>query len=738
MRLRITRRRYAFLVFLIAALAFCVRLESWSLVFRGGEVRLLPDVDPLYHVLQAERILANAPGAPWFDPAMDFPFGAAPIWPPLFDAVVAGLAFARSGADVTRDEIAATGAVLTPLLGALTVLAVAGIARIVAGRPAAVAAAILFAVLPIHVEFTHVGRVDQHAAEILIYCFATLALLQVARRGSRMWLWLLVAAQVLAFWNWQGSALLVALLLTSVSVEYIASRDRAVTHEIMRPLGVATGAAAVVLALTILIVAAPGTLTTLRLTGLTGFQVLTLLTASVYCAVAVFLDRKLRPAGRGRRLAVTAVAAALSAAAAICVPGARAAVIHGFTALAGANFWYESIPEFDPLLFAGYVPLRDEVRALALRFGPLVLAPIAALLVLAWGRLRPRRLELALIAATVLLIPYVLMFYRNRFAGYATPALAIAGAILVAALSSIASRGLRYASMLAFFAAVLLHAVFHLWSTAPNTPLTEAEIAAIRWVGAQHAEVNPAVLATWSDGHAVQYYAGRPVMATSFGTDLGWRGLRDEAQFLFAMSEESADEVLQRRRVGTILLRNPVEEMTSLAALAPGAAPAPRLVRSWREGYSIEMPSSAFGTVASRLYFDEQNGAWSRSRQALSRFRLVLETVRTSPGELIHDDSLKVFGVVEGARVHVHTRYAALPIAARIPVVTNTGRRFWWQTSAVTDERGLALLRVPYATGANGASTAGTLEITDGARVLAVRVDESAAANGGDLVADLR
>ena len=63
---------------LVVAAALAVRLLPWAEVYGGDRVRLTGDSDAHYHVLRAERLLTHAPGAPWRDPTMNWPYGAVP------------------------------------------------------------------------------------------------------------------------------------------------------------------------------------------------------------------------------------------------------------------------------------------------------------------------------------------------------------------------------------------------------------------------------------------------------------------------------------------------------------------------------------------------------------------------------------------------------------------------------------------------------------------------------------
>jgi Archaeal glycosylation protein B long peripheral domain len=56
-----------------------------------------------------------------------------------------------------------------------------------------------------------------------------------------------------------------------------------------------------------------------------------------------------------------------------------------------------------------------------------------------------------------------------------------------------------------------------------------------------------------------------------------------------------------------------------------------------------------------------------------------------------------------------------------------------WRTSAIADADGLARLRLPYATGVNGAVHASTWRLTDGRSAGEVALDEQAVLLGGSL-----
>src|SRR5512147_859319 len=74
---------------LVTADGRAVRLLPWARVFTADGVLLMADGDKYYHALRAERLAADWPHVPWFDPWMNYPDGAEIPWPPLLDQGIA-------------------------------------------------------------------------------------------------------------------------------------------------------------------------------------------------------------------------------------------------------------------------------------------------------------------------------------------------------------------------------------------------------------------------------------------------------------------------------------------------------------------------------------------------------------------------------------------------------------------------------------------------------------------------
>jgi dolichyl-diphosphooligosaccharide--protein glycosyltransferase len=331
----------------------------------------------------------------------------------------------------------------------------------------------------------------------------------------------------------------------------------------------------------------------------------------------------------------------------------------------------------------------------------------------------------ALLAATWLLVFLVFSLARRRFAMYLAPPLAlVAGAGLVHA-----ARRLRGAARAAapVVAAVLLALPAYGALTGPHAVKGVDELApALAWLRDEPRTANhEAVLADWDLGHLVRYFARRPVVVSPFGIDGGDGAMEDASRFYLAEDERTAEDLLRDRGVGYLVVQNP----PGVVYIAEGFVAAPEHVKLRSRSaqvFAFEGTPRFADLVLARLYF--LDGAATRRSPALGGFRLVYETPPTDPGPP-PVGAFRIYERVRGAIVRV----AAAPggvARARVEVVSNTGRRFTWATAAAGNERGFATFRVPYATGGNGAVSAGPCLVDVGAGTRAVEIPDDAVRSG--------
>ncbi len=758
-------RRWAGLA-LVVLVGLATRMVPWSMTFTAQGVRFRSDTDPYYHALRAQRIAANWPRVPWTDPSMNFPYGARIPWPPLFDFTIAALAKAAGATAADPERVARVAAWLALAIGVALLPLVAVLGERLLGGGLWLDAALLVALLPANVRFGAVGAADQHGAELLLSCGIFLAFVSSwkgrAAGPPRKWagpvtLGVLVA---LAFWNWLGSALYLLVLVAVVGLWHvIAPAADAAARGMCRALFVGGLVAAATLALSIALLAPPETLRQGGLNGLTGLHVAMCAVAAAFGGLLLAARRGEKPRSPSRRFVEAAAAAALALLPALAVPPLREGIAHGLAALSRGNAWYASISEYRPILFSGARSLAQDLRTVFWAFGLGLFAMPLALLPM-WRRWRqseadrPGLFFLFVWGAAFL----ALTLTELRFQLYLAIPLALWICVALRSLGDAAARrwpsraaALRVAVPVAGVLLVASPALPHDASGgyAEQLPGFESDLfPALQWLRRVPSldASRPSVMAEWAVGHAVQYFAGKPVIVTPFGTDLdeGVRtpehpsGLEDWAAFLFASNPEAAEAVLSRRGAGFVVLRSPKNEVISGYRFAtPATPPVADLSSDWLAGPSPSVRPEFFGLVASRLYFFD---GMSRddAGPSMGGYRLLYESPGAEwVGNLPPAHLYKIFGVVPGARISVRGAAPGGVVIASARIQTNQGRVFEWKTRSPVDAAGRATLRLPYATGANGLVQAGSYSVTDGVHGGMLDLDEKDVSGAAAMDIDL-
>jgi asparagine N-glycosylation enzyme membrane subunit Stt3 len=454
----------------------------------------------------------------------------------------------------------------------------------------------------------------------------------------------------------------------------------------------------------------------MALTGITGLQVVLTLLAASFGGILLFAARAYRRFGPWGRLGQVALAALLPAAIAlVALPAARDGIGHGLAALAATNPWYPQVLEFRPLLIPGPDSIPARTLGLLKEFG---IAPVLMVLAVPglarrWARRSGERAEvlLLLVLGGALL---ALALARIRFILY----LSVPIVLLSAAFASQARTPLSRRIPLIAFALMpgVLVAQAALGQAVVHSFVDEELIGALQWLRGRPPAAPEAesVLARWVWGHAVQYYARKPVLVSPFGTDAGREAMEDEAAFFFAQTAAEARAVLARRRIGFLLLDDPIFAAAHSLGFAPaGAAQAATVAYHWLDGERIEPTAAYRDLIAARLHsFDGLPQAGSEV-PALAGYRLLYESPPRKPIRWISEGRFKVFGVVPGATLAVAPVPPGTPVSVSVEVRTNQGRAFTWTASNQAGATGVAVLRVPYATGQNGAVTAGPALVSD-------------------------
>lgn len=713
----------------VVLLAAWARGQTWVTVFTAQGITFVGDTDPHYHLLRAQRILAQWPVAVWTDPNLNFPAGAEIFWPPLFDYAIALPAVLLYGKTATLAQLGSVAAILPAVLGVLGVLLVAAMGRVLLGSGPWWASAATVALLPSAVAYSAVGRPDQHVLEVLLLCLVLLTWF-LAWRAPKPFAWALGLGVVLAasFWNWQGSAFTLVVLCAFAALNHLLEPEGPRrSARVSGSLALGTAFAAVLLVVSIALWAFPGALGSLRLAGISGLSVLLCGAAASFAGLlrgAIHLRRG--PSTVPRRLAELTAAVALPLVAALVgVPGVTKGAQQGLLALFAGNEWYLSIQEFQPLVGSGDLPLRLELVRLVGLLG-LGIAFLLLGLVLAFRRWKAQPKErLALLFLLYWGGAFLLLsLLRFRFVLYLAPPLAVGAWFGIRELGA----GSRLSSRLALYvgsAGLLLGPAIALGGLSRLRPgIAPATQETLEWLRSQPAsEERPAVMAPWNLGHAVLYVAKRPVISSPFGTEGGEGAMEAAAAFYFAQSAQAAVRVLDQRQVGWVLLANPLDAMENTWSFAPAGSPkASHVSRDLWKGRRSEVSVQAFQLAASRLYYGD--GALTPGSPAFPKLRLLYESQGAPPSAPLNDRRLKLFGYVQGAVLEAIGGKPGATLTASTWLVTNQGRRFLWSTSTPLNAQGSGQLELPYASGLNGAVQASAWTITDGATESKLEVSE--------------
>jgi hypothetical protein len=281
-------------------------------------------------------------------------------------------------------------------------------------------------------------------------------------------------------------------------------------------------------------------------------------------------------------------------------------------------------------------------------------------------------------------------------------------------------------------------------------PLSPERYDDWRPLGQLAASVTPApgreaIQAPWNMGHDLRASSGRPVISSPFGVEGGPGALEADAAFHRALDQESAEALLAARRVAFVVVVQPLAVVASLEAYAPPGAP-PVIVHGVAPGRLDDLQDlpALLHLVATRLWlWDGQFGEASgrlleRGLRPIDAFRLLGEGATTTPWRAVEVPATKLFQHVPGARVVVRGARPGARVEARVTLVTDRGREVAWGTYALADAAGVARLRLPYATGQNGAVLATPWRLQEGEATAVLAVPERAVLLGASVEAALQ
>jgi len=679
---------------LILLLALVVRVAGFEHVFVGDGEVIATIGDPYYHLRLVEYAATHFPGSLHHDTYLNHPHGAFVPWPPVYDLLVAASGLLLGGG---RPALELVAACWPPLLSIVTLLAVYRIGRQTAGEATGLGAALLFALLPAGSLVARIGYADHHAA---VMCYGALILMAQAdalRPGASAWrvVVCLTLARAALIGSWQGS--LAYLGVGEVSFVAVAAY-------LGRPRGLALGA--VSLAGTAALVSLVAGRAASSIGGaFSAIEVSWLHVATcVVLAAWALATRALAVAPQHSRMRRMLTCAGLGAAGLLgllCIPGVVSGLERASVFLANADFWGAATLETQGL-FANIGGGSWAETTLGRLAYALAIAPL--FLLLRAGQLRDR--ASALLVAGWCAGFGVLASLQSRFVSDLAPSAAVAFAVLLAGVAAPIGRRLsgplRALPALLLGAALIAPAVkLDLGTRLPGTLAAlrsdavdggdralQTPAGSLVRFAQQVREVTPdtagygdgaaspeyGILSDPSLGHVLHYVARRATPMDNFGPYIGPENVQATLRVLFGADEAEAVRILERLRVRYV-------------------------VSSWS-------PVARPGALNDRLH--TADGSEGPAGPALGHFRLVAEgpagglplaaLMLGPPDPPV--TAYKLFERVEGAvlevpapqgeRVTAHTR------------IETAERQFYFRTTALPDEDGLARLRVPYASVESG------------------------------------
>lgn len=721
------------------------------------------DPDTLYHARRVRRLLDEGLPVAGRDPLLAHPDGAAIPWPPHYTLLLGALLapFAPEPGP-ERDAYLETGvAGAAAWFGVLQALLAAGVAwrlartRALGEGAAAAGAACAGAVVALcgaSLHYSAFGNGDHHAIATLLMA-ATFALAGEAARPERLasrraGLWLGAAAGACAgalLGTWVGAVVHVALVQAALGWLVV----RATREELpgLAPFGLAFHLVA-------LAVLAPAALAS-PWNVEQPWSVVNLSHAHlVWLALGalVFAPLPRLAAGSGMRRAwpwIVLAALALGGLGLATLDAAPArGVREGFAWAARSDGFMDFIAESQPLLWGQAGSLAEGWRLAGL-------APLAMLLLLpfaAWRALARREGDLLVwtLAAPVLLLQTLV---QRRFGDALAP---IAAVLVGLGLALVVARGARRLAPLAW-AALGLCAGAALEGSAvargvrriaagehlvrgPQAATWRAERALVRWLGEHGAP--GAVLAPWYHGHAIEWVAERPSVATNFGSYVGVEGYLAPWRFLVESDPAAAEAILAERDARYVLVDGGVADHGIVMQRALGlpqtlvvpTSQGPRAAPEW------------YASMAGRLAFEGRvlDVGRGTAGEPLDFLRLVHAS--SEPHALPPSVSYLppgsgmppagwIWERVPGAQVELHgAAGAAWEIAIELEY-PGRPRPLVWSQSGHLGVAGAALVRVPYATDRpNGDGTAaGPARLQIGGVEHALDVPEAAVLGGRSL-----
>ncbi len=712
------------------------------------------DADSFYHMRRVDRFL-NEGSIDGRDDALNHPHGSPIPWPPYYTGVAGALTgpFAPEAEPARRDFLERHVASLPRAFGAATsgVAAVAG--WVLAGLGGALLAGLLHALSAASIVYSRLGNGDHHAWITLLSGAQLLLLgggLRHAGDARRAALWggAAGAAAGVALGSWVASVLYV--LPVQIALGWMLLVHARTEQRGLPWLGLSFHAAALVVVLPAVALSSWNETHPWIVVNLSWFHAAWLIVGGL-----VFVPLLRLPGPRARAAYPWIVGAALALLGIVLLGtgvGPGAGMREGFAWMARNDAFMGAVWESRGIL--GEDAAFDPTEILG---HGLLLLPFAWAM-LAWRAFVRGRHELLPWAVAVPLL-FLQAARQVRF----TDALALPMAVTIAwGVVTVwrerfagGSKRRRLPDGVAAVVVVVLAALMNVGTLSrtreatardpelpgqPEQPSATVARELAEWIRTGTPDDGPAVLASWTWGHLIEWAADRPSVATNFGTFVGEEAFRAPSRFFLAEDPAAAERILRDRDARWVLVTTWLPNRVSHMIRATDPALSSRYTERGGADDGVQLRFEWYRTIGARMLFEGRtmlpDGGFG---PPIDFARIVYVSPQRDPRYRMRPDPAPagwVWERVEGARLEASGSPGDV-LEVAVAVRYAIGRHeVVWTGSGVAGEDGIARVRVPYATDApnGGGVAAGPARWRMAGREGTVVVPE-AAVTAGEVVA---
>ncbi len=690
-------------------LGFVLRMASARYALVGDKV-LFYGYDSFYHMRRVFYTQAHFPHTLWFDFYLDHPYGLELMWPPLFDQIIAGLAIVL-GAETTR-SVEVIGAIVPPIIGLMTILALYYLARDLFGTKVALISGFVMAISPLHIDATCFGHTDHHVLEIFLLVSIILFLVLAYSRKNYKIPFAVSAGVMMAAmaYTWLGTpAYLAIFLIYAVLQMSLDVRDGRTSKETVEILGCSFGAALILI---------------LPFWNEPWIRATTFMIAAIIVILIILYALSTFFLKRGIFWPVFPIL--------VIIIGYFFSILVYYFAQnkeiysqlwAGLNYFFGG--ELSNKVTEA-TPLHMVTSPTSLATFSLIFALMGLLALVSTKRSKLQEGVHLFVVWTLYMLALTLL--QSRFLYLFTANIAILFGMLVFWFDNFLDQKkeldkniLAYLKAI-FFAILILPLALGVVTMVQEKPEISGHwIESIGWLEENTPKVSGfddpnapgeyGVLSWWDYGNWILYQSKRPVVANNFQA-----GAKDATRFFLSESEDEALNILDRRKARYIVTN---------ADILHGKLPA---LVSWIEtnpseyvnifegngGITFKYSNKFMRTILARCHLFDCNG--------MGHFRLIYES-NSTVGLIFETSQVKVFEKVSGARITGKAQDDRL-INVILNLTTDQGRNFQYQNEGRVQD-GFYEITVPYSTEARpGARSKGIYRVMSGDESQNVAVTE--------------